>query len=290
MFGDLNGDCDVNILDVVLVALGWDTELGDPAYNPAYDVNNDDKINILDVVQVAERWGDVCGQIAAASAGLSPEQMAHISLDPASGQWLLEGGVYEVAVRVSDVEALGGYQATLSFDPNLLEVVEAVQTDWLESTGRTLFPLPSKIDNIAGTVGFGAAAIGPQQPGVDGNGALAIVSFQPLAVGVSALDFSDTILPNVLGAAIPITWTSGSVEITSGGEPTGTPTPSPSPTRTLTPSPTHTPNRFSGISRGADYFHTISRRWHNQPLGVGASSTEIRDRHAKSQRAAKPNS
>ncbi len=42
---------------------------------------------------------------------------------------------------------------------------------------------------------------------------------------------------------------------------------------------------FSGISRGADSFHTISRRWHNQPLGVGASSTEIRDRHAKSQRA-----
>ncbi len=42
---------------------------------------------------------------------------------------------------------------------------------------------------------------------------------------------------------------------------------------------------FFGISRGADFFHTISRRWHNQPLGVGASSTEIRNRHAKSQRA-----
>ena len=221
LFGDINGDCKVDILDIMQVASRWGTAPGDPDYNPAFDVNNDNKIDILDIMQVASHWGDVCGQVAAASAGLLPAQAAYVALDPASAQWPLDGGEYEVAVRVSDVSALGGYETALSFDPSLLEVVAVTQTDWLASSGRTVVPLGPKIDNAAGVVQFGAFGFG-DQPGVDGNGVLAIVRFQPLAAGVSVLAFSETTLSNDQGQAIPISVTSGSVEITSEDTPLAT--------------------------------------------------------------------
>lgn len=217
LFGDINGDCKVNILDIQQVASGWNTALGDPDYNPAFDVNNDDKVNILDIQQVASRWGDVCGEVAAASAASAPEQTAHVALDPASGHWPMDFGEYAVSVNVSDVLALGGYESTLSFDPSLLEVVEVTQADWLASSGRSILVLGPNIDNVAGKVQFGAASFGAK-PGVEGNGTLAIVYFQPLAAGVSSLAFSGTTLSSDQGRAIPISVTSGSVEITPGGE------------------------------------------------------------------------
>ena len=206
----------------------------------------------------ARGTGGAGGQIADTDIDLLPEQAALVSLDPESGQWPVDGGVYEVAVSVSDVVGLGGYQTLLSFDPGLLKVVAVTQTDWLASSGRTVVPLGPDIDNAAGTVGFGAASISiSAQPGVDGNGVPAIVRFQPLATGVSDLVLSKTLLSDILGEEIDSTVTSGNVEITSGAiatpsptatsTPTSTPTPTPTrtPTPTSSPSPTHTPTPTS---------------------------------------------
>jgi hypothetical protein len=57
---DVNGDYEVNILDLVMVAGKFGKKKGDPGYNPNFDFNQDNKVNILDLVKVAMDFGKDC--------------------------------------------------------------------------------------------------------------------------------------------------------------------------------------------------------------------------------------
>lgn len=56
--GDVNGDCDVDLFDLVAVAANFG--LTPPAPPPHVDMNSDGQINILDVVMVAVNYGRLC--------------------------------------------------------------------------------------------------------------------------------------------------------------------------------------------------------------------------------------
>ena len=58
--GDLNCDCVVDIVDIMLVAGRWNSSVGDDDYDPAYDLNDDGKIDVVDIMLVAVHWGDSC--------------------------------------------------------------------------------------------------------------------------------------------------------------------------------------------------------------------------------------
>jgi len=60
LYGDLDCDCDVDIVDIMLVASRWATKLGDPQYDPRYDLDGDGDIDIVDIMRVATHWGDAC--------------------------------------------------------------------------------------------------------------------------------------------------------------------------------------------------------------------------------------
>ncbi len=55
--GDVNGDRNVNIVDLVNVALSFGSQAGSSRYNPNADLNQDGIINILDLTYVAARFG-----------------------------------------------------------------------------------------------------------------------------------------------------------------------------------------------------------------------------------------
>jgi len=55
--GDINGDNQVNIVDVSLVAKAFGRSLGQLGYNPNGDINDDHQINIWDVSAAAKRFG-----------------------------------------------------------------------------------------------------------------------------------------------------------------------------------------------------------------------------------------
>jgi parallel beta-helix repeat protein len=57
LFGDVNDDGAVNILDVILVSKAFGTSQGDPNYDPSSDLNQDGKINVLDIILVASHFG-----------------------------------------------------------------------------------------------------------------------------------------------------------------------------------------------------------------------------------------
>ena len=57
---DLNGDCVVDIVDIMQVASRWDCRCGDECYDPRYDFSDDCNIDVVDIMQVAARWGETC--------------------------------------------------------------------------------------------------------------------------------------------------------------------------------------------------------------------------------------
>ena len=58
--GDLDGDGDVDIADIMLVANCWHTAEGDPNYVAAYDLDDSGEIDIVDIMLVAVHWGESC--------------------------------------------------------------------------------------------------------------------------------------------------------------------------------------------------------------------------------------
>lgn len=57
IFGDLNGDWRVNIVDVSIAARAFGSYPGHPRWNPNADINNDQVINIVDIAKVAREYG-----------------------------------------------------------------------------------------------------------------------------------------------------------------------------------------------------------------------------------------
>jgi len=60
LFGDLDGDGDVDVADIQQVANRWRCKCGDSCYNSLYDIDGDCDIDIVDIMLVAGRWGEMC--------------------------------------------------------------------------------------------------------------------------------------------------------------------------------------------------------------------------------------
>jgi len=57
MLGDCYPDGKINIYDLVIVAMAYGTQIGNPDYNSNADLNDDDKININDLRIIAKNYG-----------------------------------------------------------------------------------------------------------------------------------------------------------------------------------------------------------------------------------------
>ena len=58
--GDMDSDCDVDIVDIMVVASRWNTRVGDARYDAHYDLDSDGDIDIVDIMLVATHWNERC--------------------------------------------------------------------------------------------------------------------------------------------------------------------------------------------------------------------------------------
>ncbi|MCK4478656.1 carboxypeptidase-like regulatory domain-containing protein [Candidatus Bathyarchaeota archaeon] len=56
--GDVDGDRDVDIFDIVAMAGAYGSKVSDPGYNPNYDIDGDGDIDIFDIVAAAGNYGE----------------------------------------------------------------------------------------------------------------------------------------------------------------------------------------------------------------------------------------
>lgn len=57
---DLTADCRINLSDLGVFGLSYNTQLGDPDYNTCCDYNDDDKCNLSDFAWLAEHYQHGC--------------------------------------------------------------------------------------------------------------------------------------------------------------------------------------------------------------------------------------
>lgn len=174
---------------------------------------------------------------------------AMVSIEPAS-QEIAIGGTTTAEVRIRDVTDLYGAEVHLSFDPAVMEVVDAnldaggvqVELGDFLSPG---FVAQNRADNAAGTIDVSLTQVDPSEP-VSGAGTLALITFRGKRAGVSSVGFVGVMLSDRNGVEIPASVQDGLVAVRAEAElpsPTFTPPPAatPTPLPTATPEPTPTP-------------------------------------------------
>ena len=95
-----------------------------------------------------------------------------------------------VEVRVTEMAPVYGAEFTLSFDPDVLEVVDAdAQTEGVQivpggffDLSKNHFPLQNHVDNSEGSVRYAVSMLNPA-PSAQGDGAMAKIAFRAKSLG-----------------------------------------------------------------------------------------------------------
>lgn len=180
-------------------------------------------------------------------------------------------------VEVVDVANLYGYELVLNFNSNRIAFedgdpkksgVNLQMGDFLSPD----FVVLNSVDAAAGKANLAVTQLSPSQP-VTGTGALAQATLRGLTQGSVDFAFSDVVLSDPAGVAIPVTLQGCSVEvIAANSTPTATPTPTvsvtpPTPTATATATATRTPGE-GGRIEGA-IFEDINANTIREPTEPG---------------------
>jgi len=157
-------------------------------------------------------------------------QGTRVTLSPASAQ-VAVGETVTVDVRVEDVTSLWGARVYLTFDPAILEVVDAdsdtegvqiARGDFIDPREGRSWALVNQADNTAGTVEYASLLLNNARnptPPASGSGVLARITFRGLAGGNSAVAFSsqDVELYDGQGASILTMTEDGAVIVMGAG-------------------------------------------------------------------------
>ena len=109
------------------------------------------------------------------------------------------GGPLTVRVAITGGETLAGYQFKVEFDPNVLRYVTATNADYLPSETFAM-PLPK-----ANSVTMVAAAL-KGTPLSTGDGTLATLTFEVLALGPCGVHLTEVILSDATATALAVRW------------------------------------------------------------------------------------
>jgi len=119
-----------------------------------------------------------------------------------------------VSVTVEDIADLIAFEAHLSFDASVLEVIELNNLGFIEPD----FIVQNTFDNTAGTIDYAVAQI--DRPPANGSGPLFEIVFRAAARGRSSILFHGTqaapegaLLSDSGGIAIPVSLIAGSVTV-----------------------------------------------------------------------------
>jgi len=215
--GDADGNCKVDIFDLVLVARNYGSS---PPSDPRADVNGNGAVDIFDLVMVGRNLDKTCPGPWTSVSRVSAQAaaMAHLWVSPAESQgWV--GQLLTVELKLEDVSNLYGADVQLSFDPNILEVVDAVpgKAGVQIVPGTFLDPAQGEVaqnvaDNAAGTVRYALTLKSPAPP-VNGNGTVCAIAFRAKALGVSSLRIIAAELADPGASPIPVVWDDGSVRV-----------------------------------------------------------------------------
>lgn len=138
-----------------------------------------------------------------------------LSVEPPSTS-VSAGDTFSLDVFITDVTDLYAYQFDVSFDPGVLSAQDLTEGSFLATGGATFF-IPGSIDNVAGLISFTATTLLGPDPGVSGNGTLAVVEFSAIGTGTSPIDLSNVLLLDSTIIDITADVVAGAVDVQDNG-------------------------------------------------------------------------
>lgn len=133
----------------------------------------------------------------------------------ASSNSVKVGETFVLTLQAEGVSGLTAFEAHLSFDPTLLEVVSIQPGGFVQPD----FIVQNIFDNTAGTIDYAAAQF--SQPAAQGSGSLLMIEFRARASGTALIRFRETpaapdgaILADADGYAIQVSLGQASVSVT----------------------------------------------------------------------------
>jgi hypothetical protein len=162
-------------------------------------------------------------------ARVSAQEGASVFILPDT-QVIPVGGETEMEVRVADVNNLYGFEFHLTFDAEMVEVIDSdPDTEGTQiNPGDLLIPGTSantslnQVDNAQGTIDFAMTLVAGDTP-VSGSGILATIGIRCLSQGTTEIIFENPVdgqapvkLADGDGKPITVTWYGASVTVTEG--------------------------------------------------------------------------
>lgn len=123
------------------------------------------------------------------------------------------GSSFTVTASILNAIDLGGFQFDLAYISDIVTATDAVCGPFLGSTGRVVTPVGPTIDNAAGRITFGCSSEG-SEPGPDGRGVLAALTFNAVGSGSSPLEFENVQVMDTADVTITVGTQDGRVRVT----------------------------------------------------------------------------
>jgi hypothetical protein len=123
-------------------------------------------------------------------------------------------GELVVPIDVTSVENLGAFGFLLTFDGDVLELIEIEEGDFLGSTGREVVCDAPVVDTFAVMITCVTLRMEPDGPSGDGN--LANITFRLKGTGTTDLQFDRIELTDPLGTRIPASINSARLTVEGG--------------------------------------------------------------------------
>jgi len=218
------------------------------------------------------------------------------------------GQTTEVTVQVENVANLYGVELLISFDPNLLEVVDAdPHRQGIQITPGNFLSggLEGANAVTGGNIEYIMQQVAPNPP-ASGSGALAHITFKGIGSGVANIKVEDLYMSNQAGQGIGVAIHSARITVQASGVSDPQPTvvtPTEAPVMPITPTPTTTPAPVappptavaqppaaqpSGyncaaiqgyhIVRRGETLYAIARAYATNPYAIGACNPTINPR------------
>jgi hypothetical protein len=130
------------------------------------------------------------------------------------------GESFTINMRLENIADLYGFETTIRFDPNILEVQDAdagtagVQVSkgaWLPASTHIVV---NSADNASGLITFAATLVSPE-PALNGSGNVVSIPFRAKAAGTTPVAFNSLKVVNSSAVVVPVKRTDGQVTVTS---------------------------------------------------------------------------
>ncbi len=151
-----------------------------------------------------------------------PVQQTVVGVSPAAGSMFV-GETAQSQILLSNGSNFYGVEFFMTYDPAVLQVVDAdPATDGVQIALGDLFPPEqyavgvNRVDTEAGLISFGVARRSPAPP-VNGDGVLAVITWEAVGEGTSDLDFTHLKIADPSGFEREATSQGGTMSVTLTG-------------------------------------------------------------------------